>query len=86
MILPAVLIEEKKIMAKFFSDVTAGGILSCIGNVFGKKQGYVDQSPTAYQAEITGSSNFVQRQSSNVLLYAGLGGIGLLMMVLMMKK
>lgn len=68
----------------FFSDVTAGGVLNTIGQVFGK-QNYSVTNPPAYDAEATRTQSYAQKQNSNTLLYIGIGGIGLLMMIFMMK-
>jgi len=69
----------------FWDDVTGGGVLTCIGQVFGRKDTTV-QNPVAYEAEVTRSQSFVQKSNSNTLLYIGMGGIGLILMMFMLNK
>lgn len=41
---------------------------------------------TAFQAEATRTQSYSDKQNSNTLLYIGIGGIGLLLMIFMMGK
>ena len=67
---------------KFFEGVTLGKVLDAGSSVFGSKA----KNEPAYQAEVQKSSTFAQKEGSNTMLYMGLAGVGLFMMMFMMKR
>ncbi len=64
----------------------ASNAATSAGQIWGGKGGSFPTSLPVFDATVTGKSPFVQKQSSNMLLYAGLGGVGLIMMMFLMKK
>lgn len=68
---------------KFFEGVTFGKVLDVGTEIFGGKQ---TTPEPAYTSEVLGSSSYAQKQGSNTMLYMALGGVGLIMLIFMMKK
>lgn len=67
---------------KFFEGVTLGKVLDVGSSVFGGKA----KNEPAYVANVQGSSTFAQKQGSNTMLYMGLVGGGLLLLMMFMKR
>lgn len=68
-------------MAKFFSDFTAGGVLSCIGDIFGKKQ-----SATPIYTPSPTSTPLQTKKDDTMLFMIGGGALLMVMMFMFMKK
>lgn len=67
---------------KFFEGVTLKGVLDSgvLNPIVGR------ESEPVYQAQVTGSTSFGQKQGQNTMLYMCLGGVGLVLVMFMMRK
>lgn len=67
---------------KFFEGMTLGKVFDFGRDVINAKA----KNEPAYQAEVQKTSTFAQKQGSNTMLYMGLAGVGLFMVMFMMKR
>lgn len=60
------------------------GVAGAVGAIAVSKAQPVPQP--AYQAEVTRTQSYGQKQGSNILVYAGIGGMALLFIMIMSRR
>jgi hypothetical protein len=64
-----------------------GNVSNAVGSIWGNKEsGSYKTHDVAYQAEIGKNMSYPTKQNSNTLMYIGMGGIGLVLMMFMMSR
>jgi len=61
------------------------GVAGAVGNVF-RKTDKVRMKEQPYRVEVSRQASFPTQQNKNMLLYLGIAGVGLMMIIFMMKK
>jgi len=59
------------------------GVAGAVGLIASSK---TQRSEPAYQAEVTRTQTLGQKQGSNLLMYAGMGGMALLLIIMMSAR
>ncbi|MCK4825211.1 hypothetical protein KA005_56200 [bacterium] len=59
------------------------GVAGAVGIIASSK---TQSSEPAYQAEVTRTQSYGQKQGSNILVYAGMGGMALLLIMMLSRR
>jgi len=61
------------------------GVAGAVGIIASSRDKQVSALP-AYQAEVSRTQTYGQKQGSNLLMYAGMGGMALLLIIMMSAR